>query len=346
MSERRDVQSSLADMDRKLRELQRELAMVSQRPEPAPASAPTPTPPVEPPPVEPLRTSFAPEPEPPAPQPPPEPQAHPPDPPPVDPSYFRDLPSPQPAAAPTLPPVAAAHDQAEAILAGARAEAARVVQEAAGRVAAISRQIDELQHRRDEVERSARALVDEYARAMRQLAEPTSAVAPRFPEPEAPTPAAAAPAPVQAPVAAPPPPRFQSAPLAPAAPPPAPAPAPYPAGEEPVPPPAPAGPPPAAAAPGAAGDNRFEGQVVINAGPFTDIATLGTFEQALARLPQAEDVYVRGFEGNRALIDLKLAGSVALLDEMRRSLPFGFGVVEVGRGTLTINVDSPVTGAP
>src|SRR2546421_27244 len=74
---------------------------------------------------------------------------------------------------------------------------------------------------------------------------------------------------------------------------------------------------------------EFDGQVVIDAGPFPDIATLGSFEQALARLPQAEDVYVREFTGSRALIDVLLAAPVALLDEMRRAAPVGFGLVEV-----------------
>ena len=97
--------------------------------------------------------------------------------------------------------------------------------------------------------------------------------------------------------------------------------------------------PPPAAPPPAADGRVFEGQIVVNAGPFTDIATLGDFEQALARLPQAEDVYVRGFEGNRALIDVKLGGPVALLDEMRDGLPFDFRLVDVGQGRITIDVD-------
>ena len=87
---------------------------------------------------------------------------------------------------------------------------------------------------------------------------------------------------------------------------------------------------------------------MINAGPFLDIGTLGAFERALAQLPHAEDVYVRGFEGNRALIDLRLGGSIHLVDEMRRVLPFSFGVVEVGNKLVTINVvppDAPAGGA-
>jgi len=243
MTERRDVQSSLADMDRKLRELQRELAMVGGRPE---------------------------------------------------------EPAPPPAAEPPRPPSAAAvrataDAQAQAIVAEARAEAARIVDQAAARVAAIGEQIDELQRLRDDLQRSASALVEEYERALRRgVADGAApAAAPTLQE--------------------------QAGSFPPATDQPAPPP--------PVPPPA-------------AGGRLFEGQIVVNAGPFTDIATLGDFEHALARLPQAEDVYVRGFEGNRALIDVKLAGPVALLDEMRRDVPFDFGLVDVGQGRITIDVES------
>jgi hypothetical protein len=244
MTGRRDVQSSLADMDRKLRELQRELAMVGRSPqEPAPA----------------------------------------------------------PEAAPSAPPSAApaeaaaeADAQAQEIVAEARAEAAHIVDQAAARVAAIGEQIDELQRLRDDLQRSARALVEEYERA---LARGAADGAPPATAPTLQEQAGAFPAPAA-----------ESA-------------------------------PPPAAPPPAAGGRLFEGQIVVNAGPFTDIATLGDFEQALARLAQAEDVYVRGFEGNRALIDVKLAGPVALLDEMRDGLPFGFRLVDVGQGRITIDVE-------
>ena len=233
-------------MDRKLRELQRELAMVGRRPdEPAP---------------------------PPAPEPPP--------------------PPPPPAPAPTEA-TGDADAQAQAIVAEARAEAARIVDQAAVRVEAIGEQIDELQRLRDDLQRSSRALVDEYERALRRDAADGGALA------DTPT--------LQEQAGGFPPPATDPA-------------------------------PPPAAPPPAAGERLFEGQIVVNAGPFTDIATLGDFEQALARLPQAEDVYVRGFEGNRALIDVKLAGPVPLLDEMRQGLPFGFSLVDVGQGRITIDV--------
>jgi len=256
MTERRDVESSLADMDRKLRELQRELAMAGREPPPAaePEPEPAPGPAPEPP---------AADPTPPPPSPPSEPVA-------PDASI-----APEPPDAPDAPSAPLdAESHAQAIVAEARAEAARIVDEAAARVAAIGRQIDELQRLRDEVQRSARALVEEYERALR-----------------------------------------------------------YEAAAEPAPPEHAVSPAPETE------DPEFEGRVVVNAGPFTDIATLGAFEQALGRLPQAEDVFVHGFEGNRALIEVKLAAPVALLDEMRRALPFGFSVVEVEHGRITIDVD-------
>ncbi|MGZ4174254.1 MAG: hypothetical protein ACXVQR_07230, partial [Solirubrobacteraceae bacterium] len=98
-------------------------------------------------------------------------------------------------------------------------------------------------------------------------------------------------------------------------------------------------PAPPTATPPVASGRQFEGQLVINVGPFTDIGTLGTFEQALAQLPQTEDVYVRGFEGNRALVDLTLNGPVPLLDELRRALPFDLDLVDIGYGRITIDVE-------
>jgi hypothetical protein len=245
---RRDVQSSLAEMDRKLRELQRELAMVSRPSDQAAPTAPAPA-------------------------------------------------NPDPPRAPEAPnTIADAEAEAQAIVADARAEAARIVEEAAAGVAAIAGQIEEFQRLREELQRSATALIEEYERALRR-APPGGA-----PEAEA------APVPPTSPLAL-----QQEQP------------------QPPTPPPAP---------PDASG-RQFEGQLVINVGPFTDIATLGTFEQALTQLPQTEDVYVRGFEGNRALVDLKLNGPVPLLDELCRALPFDLSLVEIGYGRITIDVELP-----
>ncbi|MDQ6751116.1 MAG: hypothetical protein M3Z33_10230 [Actinomycetota bacterium] len=78
-----------------------------------------------------------------------------------------------------LPLAAAAADQARAIIAGAQEEAARIVGDAAQRVGAITAQIDDLQRLRDELERSARALVEEYAAALSHVGQS----APEGPDP-------------------------------------------------------------------------------------------------------------------------------------------------------------------
>ena len=88
------------------------------------------------------------------------------------PGAVEPLPPPDRAA---LPLAAAAADQARAIIADAQAEATRIVNEAAGRVSAIATQIDDLERLRGELERSARALVDEYAAALPNLERPTAA---------------------------------------------------------------------------------------------------------------------------------------------------------------------------
>lgn len=151
MSQRGDVEANLVAMDDKLRDLQHELSVLATAPPTSPApDAPTP-------------------PEPDAPTPP----------------------RPQPASTPAvhrsdLPLAAAAADQARAIIAGAQAEATRIVGDAAQRVSAIAAQIDDLQHLRDELERSARALVEEYAAAVSHVGAPAPAPAPPRPAPTTP----------------------------------------------------------------------------------------------------------------------------------------------------------------
>ena len=59
--------------------------------------------------------------------------------------------------------------------------------------------------------------------------------------------------------------------------------------------------------PVAAGGHHAAPLRPLDAGPFADIAALGTVERALAGLAATEDVYVRGLQGNRALIDAVFA---------------------------------------
>ena len=181
MSEREDVDANLAAMDDKLRELQRELSVLTVAPRPEGAAAtkadaerggePEPLIPPEPEPVT-----------------PPEPER-------VSARALRVAPTPDPGRA-ELPLAAAAADQARTIIADAQAEAARIVGEAAQRVTDIATQIDDLQRLRDKLERSARALVDEYAAALPHVERPTAG----SPEPFAPPRSDAPPSPVHPPL--------------------------------------------------------------------------------------------------------------------------------------------------
>lgn len=97
----------------------------------------------------------------------------------------------------------------------------------------------------------------------------------------------------------------------------------------------PAPPPPAAGEIGA--DTVFTGAVVVDAGPFLDITTLQSFEQALSRVEGAQDVYVQSFEGNRALIDISLSNPVPLVQLLRNHLAVPIIAREAGEGRLTVD---------
>jgi hypothetical protein len=94
------------------------------------------------------------------------------------------------------------------------------------------------------------------------------------------------------------------------------------------------------------GPREYSGTVVLDAGPFPDIATLGAFEKSLGRLPGAEGVHVRGFEGDRALLDVRLRSPVPLVEELRRVVPFAFRVGDAGQETVTIHLEGAQAGPP
>jgi hypothetical protein len=98
--------------------------------------------------------------------------------------------------------------------------------------------------------------------------------------------------------------------------------------------PAPPPPPPDPAA------TILAGRVTLDAGPFSDVATLGAFEQALQRTAGVLDVYVRALDAGRATIDVELSGPVALGTELRRTSPVAFQVLDVGQGRLELSIDA------
>ncbi len=83
----------------------------------------------------------------------------------------------------------------------------------------------------------------------------------------------------------------------------------------------------------------LEGAITVDVGPFGDIAGLADFEQALKAVPGARDVYVRGFQGSYALIDLVLGEPVVLGDELRRTTGAPFTVTRAEAGGVAIALE-------
>jgi hypothetical protein len=162
----------------------------------------------------------------------------------------------------------------------------------------------ELRRFRDRLERFAKDLAAEYdALLSRVMTGLTSASAPPASLPSAETPLGSAPA---------------------AHTPPAPTP--------------PAGAPPADA-PATREEAMFEGRVELGVGPFYDIASLSAFERRLASLPHVSEASVRRFEASHAVVDLRLAAPVALVAELRRTGETDFSVREVADGRLLLTFD-------
>ena len=88
------------------------------------------------------------------------------------------------------------------------------------------------------------------------------------------------------------------------------------------------------------GPATWSGDVVVRAGPFRDIASLGDFERAVGGIAGVQEAYVRSFAGDRALLELRLAGELDLVGELRRALPWELRVVDSGPGELEIGLGS------
>ncbi len=170
-------------------------------------------------------------------------------------------------------------------------------------------QLAELMHFRDELERSAREFLAEYERVLAGLRAATDAAL-------AATSQLGAPLPPAAPVA------VSAAP---------------PAGPDTV---AEHWPTAPSAAYAGLDTTVLDGVIAVDAGPFSDIATLSGFEQALGSVPGVHDVNVRAFEGSRALIDVTLGQPVALGAELRRTARVAFTIAQADAGRLTLAIES------
>jgi hypothetical protein len=89
-----------------------------------------------------------------------------------------------------------------------------------------------------------------------------------------------------------------------------------------------------------------ERTVVLDAGPFADIAALARFERALAEVAGAEGVRVDSFQDGRAQIDVRLEHPIALGERLRERLGLPITQRETDDGHLVIDVAAPDATTP
>lgn len=113
----------------------------------------------------------------------------------------------------------------------------------------------------------------------------------------------------------------------------------------PAPPPAPAAAPAETVTPpivASPDEPTFFGRVALDVGPLIDFGGLSTFERSLARLPNLEDVYVRRYSNDRAVIELTLSAETPLLAAMRATLPYRFEVEMLGGDAIRMMLLSEI----
>lgn len=81
------------------------------------------------------------------------------------------------------------------------------------------------------------------------------------------------------------------------------------------------------------------GTLTVDAGPFADLDALAAFEQALRSIADVESAEVRGFEGRRAHLEVRLGRPVALETELREALAAGVLRVVSQPGRLVLDLD-------
>jgi hypothetical protein len=87
------------------------------------------------------------------------------------------------------------------------------------------------------------------------------------------------------------------------------------------------------------GGQLFARKLEVDAGPFDDFAELSSFERSLAALPSIEDVYIRSFDGSRAVVELTLSEERPLLHDLAIHVPYELNVRETSRGSIRLDVE-------
>jgi hypothetical protein len=94
-----------------------------------------------------------------------------------------------------------------------------------------------------------------------------------------------------------------------------------------------------AEAPAATPLDVFDTAIKLEAWPFGDLASLVQFETSLHALPGVNEVYIRGFDGGRATIDVALDEPSPFLHEMALSLPYRLDVRSLDPGHISMAVE-------
>jgi hypothetical protein len=92
------------------------------------------------------------------------------------------------------------------------------------------------------------------------------------------------------------------------------------------------------------GGEAQEAGVLLDAGPFGELATLASFEQALTQIPEVQKVHVRSFQEGRAQVELTLDRPVPLIERMRAVLDHRFTVTGAAPDRVTIELEPLATG--
>jgi len=93
------------------------------------------------------------------------------------------------------------------------------------------------------------------------------------------------------------------------------------------------------------GGEAQETRVLLDVGPFAELATLVSFEQALAQIPEMRDVHVRSFQDGRAHLQLTLVRPMPLIERMRAVLDRRFRVTGAAPDSVTIELEPLPTGS-
>jgi hypothetical protein len=89
-----------------------------------------------------------------------------------------------------------------------------------------------------------------------------------------------------------------------------------------------------------------ERTLVLDAGPFADIAALASFERALTEVVGTEHVRVDSFQAGRARIEVRLERPIALAERLRERLGLPITERETDDGHLVIDVAAPDAPTP